>query len=74
MEFKKFIEFLTEKKKSDKKDIEEALPEKPKPEEPTISTTDQIINATKDYYNAKTPQWNPKGKIRKKENNQNEEE
>ena len=73
MGFKKFIEFISEKKKSDKKDIQDALPDKPISGYPDKSTKDKIVDATEDYFNAKTPQWNPKGKTRKPKQ-ENEEE
>ena len=74
MEFKKFTEYLSEKKKPNPKDIEEVVPEKPSSGTPIISIKDKIINATEDYYNAKTPQWNPKGKSIKPKDKKMEEE
>jgi hypothetical protein len=74
MEFKKFTEYLSEKKKPNPKDIEEVVPEKPNAGTPSISIKDKIINATEDYYNAKTPQWNPKGKSIKPKDKKMEEE
>ncbi len=74
MEFKKFIDFIFERKKPNKKDIQEVMPEKPISGYPEKSTVDKIVDATEDYFNAKTPQWNPKGKIKKPTDKKFEEE
>jgi len=79
MSFKKYTQFLMEKKKKDSKDIEDAKPEIP-PVDPSLPLTcpkcgesskicDCYVN---DYYNAKTPQYTPKAKVTKQK--QNEEE
>jgi hypothetical protein len=67
MPFKKFFEFLLEKKKSDSKDIEEVSVPKPdvKPNEPLScpkcgSSELPCECYTDDYYNAKLPQWAPR--------------
>jgi hypothetical protein len=73
MVFKKFIQFITEKKKGNSKDIEEVSADKPNID-PTISlacpkcgNSDKVCNCyTDDYYNAKTPQNTPKGQIKTK--------
>jgi hypothetical protein len=73
MAFKKFIQFITEKKKGDSKDIEQANPDSPNVD-PTIAekcpkcgSSDKVCNCfTDDYYNAKIPQQTPKGSIKTK--------
>jgi hypothetical protein len=74
MEFKKFIEFISEKKKPNKKDIQDVMPEKPISGYPEKSVKTQIIDATEDYYDAKMPLRNPKGKVNKPEDKKFEEE
>lgn len=78
MSFKKFEQFINEKKKEDKKDIEAAVPETP-PIDPSISLkcpkcgeSTRICDCyIDDYYNAKNPQFIPKGKVKKKKDEQN---
>lgn len=71
MIFKKFIDFILEAAKVDpkKKDIEDVQPQV-KDSDPSVplvcpkcGESNQICNCyTDDYYNAKTPQYTPKGK------------
>jgi len=79
MSFKKFFEFLTEKKSADSKDIEEVKVPEPKanPNEPLAcpkcgSTKMPCECYTEDYYNAKLSQQTPRPnkllKPKKKEN------
>jgi hypothetical protein len=73
MAFKKFTQFLIEKKKGDKKDIEQVNPDS-SDVDPTIASkcpkcgsSDKVCNCyTDDYYNAKTPYTTPKGSIKTK--------
>ncbi len=70
MPFKKFIEFLYEKKKKD--DIEEVFAESPNTD-PAMTLSCPKCGESglrcgcyeDDYYNAKNPQWTPKAKKRK---------
>lgn len=80
MLFKKYIEFLTEKKKSDPKDIEEVKIPEPKanPAEPLAcpkcgGTQLPCECYTKDYYNAKLAQQTPRpNKLIKPKRKENE--
>ena len=73
MSFKKFNQFIFEKKKGDKKDIEEVTADTSKVDPaislqcPKCGATDKVCNCyTDDYYNAKVPQQTPKGEIKTK--------
>ena len=73
MSFKKFTQFITEKKKGDNKDIEQVDADNPKIDPaialkcPKCGSSDKVCNCyTDDYYNAKIPQQTPKGKIKTK--------
>ena len=72
MSFKKFIEYIVEKKKSDSKDIEQASPETPPVDPsapltcPKCGTTAQVCDCyIDDYYNAKTPYMTPRASKQK---------
>lgn len=76
MSFKKFNQFIFEKKKGDKKDIEEVKADSPAIDPaitltcPKCGNSDKVCNCyTDDYYNAKVPQQTPKGKIKTKKKN-----
>lgn len=77
MPFKRFIQFILEKKKGDKHAIEQVSAETP-PVDPSIALvcpkcgeSAKVCNCyLDDYYNAKNPQWNPKGKIIKPKKNE----
>ena len=73
MSFKKFDQFIFEKKKGDKKDIEQVSADSPAIDPavtlqcPKCGASDKVCNCyTDDYYNAKIPQQTPKGKIKTK--------
>jgi hypothetical protein len=76
MPFKKFIDYLLEKKKDDAHKIEDAKPETP-PIDPSVplkcpkcGESAKICDCYRDdYYNAKTPQYTPKGKVTKNKTN-----
>jgi hypothetical protein len=77
MSFKKFIDFILEKKKGDKHAIEDVKADAPPidTEVPLVcpkcgelaKTCDCYVD---DYYNAKTPQYMPKGIIIKNPKNE----
>jgi hypothetical protein len=75
MPFKKFIQYISEKKKNDAHKIEEVKPDLP-PIDPSVAMTCPKCGESEkvcdcyidDYYNAKTPQYTPKGKTKKKKN------
>jgi len=72
MSFKKFIQFIVEKKKGDKHSIEQVDAPQP-PIDPSISLkcpkcgeSAKVCDCyVDDYYNAKTPQYTPKAKTQK---------
>ena len=72
--FKKFLQFISESKVDPKKKDIEQVDAKPmhtnEPETcPKCGETVNVCDCYKDdYYNAKTPQYTPRGKVFKKEN------
>lgn len=75
MSFKKFVDFIAEGTKIDpkKKDIEEVSASPASSDVPDTcpkcGETVQVCNCfTDDYYDAKNPQYAPKGKINKRDN------
>jgi len=67
MAFKKFLEYILEKKKSDSKDIQDVMPPSPEldPSVPTKcpkcgQTSSPCECYTDDYYNAKISQQTPR--------------
>jgi hypothetical protein len=76
MPFKKFIDYILEKKKDDKSKIEDVKPDTPPIDSsvplvcPKCGESAKICDCySDDYYNAKTPQYTPKGKTVKPNQN-----